>query len=116
MNAFFARGASAIRDWCRRHFQSTEFPAAASQTALAKGSWFSFLSAARFLTPPAPKIQRPTIRAIANTATEAAMDANKVKPSIVRVIRVIRVRGRCPRPVGESRFLEQFGGSEVANS
>jgi hypothetical protein len=112
MNAFFARGASAIRDWCYRNFQSTEFRTAAGQTALAKRSWFSFLSAARFLPPPVPMIQRRTIRAIANTGTGAAMDANKVKPSIVRVIRVIRVR----RPVGESRFLGEFGGRKIANS
>lgn len=39
MNAFFARGATAIRDWCHRNFQSVEYSADAGQAASGKGNW-----------------------------------------------------------------------------
>jgi hypothetical protein len=109
MNAFFARGATAIRDWCHRNVQPAKYGADASQAASGKGNWSCFFSAARFLTVPAPMIQRPTIPSTANTGT--GMDATKAKPSIVRIIRVRR-----RRPAGESRFLGEFGGRKIANS
>jgi hypothetical protein len=113
MNAFLARGAMVIQDWCHRNFQSAEYGADASHATSGKGNWFSFFSASH--SAPAPMIQRPTIITNANTGTGAAMDANRVKPSIVRVIRVIRVRRR---PwAGRSRFLDDpfFDRSRSAN-
>jgi hypothetical protein len=114
MNAFFARGATAIWGWWHRNFQSAEYSPDASQAASGKGNWSCFFSAAH--SAPAPMIPRPTIPGIVNTGTETDMDANKVKPSIVRVIRVIRVRRRRRRPAGESRFLGELAGRKIASS
>jgi len=114
MKAFFVRGVTAIRDWWQRNFQLAADSAGAGQAAAERGSWFSFFSAAR--SAPAQMIPRPTIRTITNIGTETDMGANKSRPSIVRVIRTIRVRRRRPRPAGESRFLGQFDGRKTANS
>jgi hypothetical protein len=111
MNAFFAHRVTAIRDWCHRTFQTTECSADASQAASGKGNWSCFFSAAH--SAPAPMIQRPTILNTTNIGTGADMDANKWKPSIVRII---RVRRRRRRPAGESRFLGEFAGRKIANS
>ena len=111
MNAFFARGVTAIRDWWQRNFQLATDSAGAGQGASGKGNWFSFFSAAR--SAPAPMIPGPTTR-ITNIGTETDLGANKSRPSIVRVIRTIRVRRRRPRPAGESRFLSEFGGRKIA--
>jgi hypothetical protein len=111
MNTFFARGASAIRNWCHRNFPSSECSADASQAASGKGNRSCFFSGAH--SAPAPRIQRPTIPSTANTGTGAAVGASKAKPSIVRII---RVRRRRRRPAGESRFLGEFAGRKIANS
>jgi hypothetical protein len=116
MNALFTRGVTAIQDCWHRNFQSAEDSTDAGKPGSGNGRWSRFFSAARFLTAPAPMIQRPITPVIANTGMGADMDANKAKPSIVRVIRVIRVRRRRPRPAGESRFLSQFGARRIANS
>lgn len=112
MKAFFARGVMAIRDWWQRNFQLAIDSARAGQTASGKGNWFSFFSAGR--SAPASMIPRQTIR-ITNIGTETDMGASKSRPSIVRVIRIIRVRRRRPGPAGESRFLNEFGGRKIAN-
>ena len=113
MKAFFARGVMAIRDWWKRNFQLTTDSNRAGQVASGKGNWFSFFSAAR--SAPAPMIPRQTIR-ITNIGTEPDMGANKSRPSIVRVIRTIRVRRRRPHPAGEPRFLGEFGARKTAHS
>jgi hypothetical protein len=113
MNAFFARSVRAIRDWWQRNFQLAADSASAGQAASGRGNWFSFFSAARSV--PAPTIPRPAIR-ITNIGTETDVGANKSKPSIVRVIRTIRVRRRRPRQAGEPRFLGEFGGRKTAHS
>jgi hypothetical protein len=102
MNAFFVRGGMVIREWCHRNFHSAQFAADASHATSGEGNWFSFFSASR--SAPAPMIQRPTIITTADTGTEAAMGVKKVKPSIVRVIRVIRLQHR--RWAGKSRFQD----------
>jgi hypothetical protein len=107
MNAFFARGATAFRNWCHRNFQSAEYSTDASHAALGKGDWSRFFSAARFLTAPAPMIQRPTIHSTANTGT----GTTKARPSIVRIIRVRR-----RRQVYKPRFLGESAGRKIAHS
>jgi hypothetical protein len=114
MNAFFARGVTAIRDWWQGNFQLATGSANAGQAASGRRNWFSFFSAARSV--PAPMIPRQTIRTITSIGTGTDMGANKSRPSIVRVIRTIRVRRRRPRPPGESRFLGQFDGRKTAHS
>jgi hypothetical protein len=111
MKAFFARGVMAIQDWWQGNFQLATDSTGAGQAASGKGNWFSSFSAAR--SAPAPMIPRPTIR-ITNIGTETDTGANKSRPSIVRIIRTIRVRRRRPRPTGESRFLNEFGGRKIA--
>jgi hypothetical protein len=95
MNAFFARGVRAIRDWGQQIFQGASGAANSGQ-----GSWFSFFSASRSV--PAPMIQRLATVITVDTGTEAATGAKRVKPSIVRVMRVIRLQHR--HWAGESRF------------
>jgi hypothetical protein len=102
MNAFFVRGAMVIREWCHRNFLLAQFTADASHATSGEGNWLSFFSASR--SAPAPMIQRPTIITTAGTGTEAAMGAKRVKPSIVRVIRVIRLQHR--HWAGKSRFQD----------
>ena len=109
MNAFFARGVTAMRDWWHRNFQSAHYSAVASQAASGKGNWSCSFSAAH--SAPAPMIPRPTVPGIVNTGTAAAMGASKAKPSIVRIIRVRR-----RRPAGEARFLGELAGRKIANS
>jgi hypothetical protein len=109
MNAFLARGAMVIQDWCHRNFHSAEYGAASSHATSGKGNWFCFFSASR--SAPVPMIQRPTIIITANTATGAAMDVNRVKPSIVRVVRVRRRRW-----AGKSRFPGEPIVRPIANS
>jgi hypothetical protein len=102
MKAFFVRGAMVIRDWCHRNFQSAKFTGDASHATFGEGNWFSFCSASR--SAPAPTIQRPPIITTADTGTEAAMGGKRVKPSIVRVIRIIRLQHR--HWAGKSRFQD----------
>jgi hypothetical protein len=104
MNAFFVRGAMVIREWCHRNFQSAQFTADASHATSLERNWLSFFSASR--SAPAPMIQRPTIVTTADTGTEAAMGAKRAKPSIVRVIRVIRLQHR--HWAGKSRFQDDL--------
>jgi hypothetical protein len=113
MKAFFARSVTAILGWWQRSFQLTAGSAGAGQGGVGKGNWLSFFSAAR--SAPAPMIPRQAIRTITDTGTEMDMGANKSKPSIVRVIRIIRVRRRRPRPAAEARFLGEFDPRKIAS-
>jgi len=100
MNAFFVRSSMVIREWCRRNFQSAQLTADASHATCDEGHGFSFFSPSH----SAPAIQRPTTATTADTGTEAAMGAKRVKPSIVRVIRIIRLQHR--HWAGKSRFQD----------
>jgi hypothetical protein len=110
MNVFFACVAT-IRSWWQWNFRTTEYEVAA--TAFGRKNLSRFSSAVP--SAPALMIQPLTNRTTADTGTGAALDANKSKPSIVRVIRTIRVRRR--RPAGETRFPgASLAGGKAAHS
>jgi hypothetical protein len=88
MNAFLARSAMAIRNWCDRNFQSGKTGTGGVHAASSKVNWSSFFSDARCLTTPAPTM---TIR-LANIATGTGMEKSKPKLWTVRIVRIRRRR------------------------